>query len=201
MEHLKEHLPAAHRDETFKFLINYTMPLHLFKEPLSEIYIQNVLTYILTGENDDILATLQTLSDNNSLLKFMGTFGDYIDNPLPRYKYTTEKIQFTTGESRYARHLLSFDLFERMSNEQIIRYAKTMVAITGGYENPQFHDITPVWFSYLVSDAFVRFMGGLTKSAPQNRGRLPMSWRYCKQTNLTNRQQFVRFWGRFLNAK
>ncbi|UZA39295.1 DUF4132 domain-containing protein [Moraxella bovis] len=47
-------------------------------------------------------------------------------------------------------------MFERLTPEQIVRYAKTMVAITCEKNNPQFHDPVPVWFAYLLSDAFRR---------------------------------------------
>lgn len=148
MTTLRHHLPAHElQDKTYTLLTQYARPI----SHIDETHENELLGYILTGEKPELLLTLHGYNNDK---------GTQLYGNMAKYGYHSSHNSFKKDVKKdvrvgvTARGILYNHLFERLTGEQIIRYAKSMVAITCEQTNPKFHDDVPLWFSYLISDAF-----------------------------------------------
>lgn len=120
--------------------------------PLSEIsedYPEQVLTYLLTGNNPHILTDLQSRTDDKagSLLGFPGTVSYYWGTYDP-----SKKQQRLVTQSKNARHRLYKRIFTALHAEQIVRYSKLLVAATRLDNYTVLSPLSPEWLSYFLVD-------------------------------------------------
>lgn len=154
MTALKSHLPETWQDETFELLTQYVTPVRHFDDVYGDKIVKQLLSYILTGDNGEILIALHNRNDyqGTKLISGAGSYSRWYEFSNSNF---SEEVRKEINACVEARFTLYNHLFERMTTEQIVRYAKTMVAITCEQTNPKFHDDTPIWFAYLLSDAFI----------------------------------------------
>lgn len=120
--------------------------------PLSEIsedYPEQVLTYLLTGNNPHILTDLQSRTDDKagSLLGFPGTVSYHWGTYDP-----SKKQQRLVTQSKNARHRLYKRIFTALHAEQIVRYSKLLVAATRLDNYTVLSPLSPEWLSYFLVD-------------------------------------------------
>ncbi len=123
--------------------------------PLAEIepnLHKDVVMFIFEGNNPEVLLKLQQLPDDKALalLACPGTYNWF----SPTYNLTKNQEKLAQA-SHKARHTLYGYLFEYLSNEQIIRYAKILDAATQQRNFTAIHEQIPSWFIYLIIDALV----------------------------------------------
>ena len=123
--------------------------------PLAEInenLPSDILSFILSGQNPEILLQLNHLPDEkaSALVDTPGTYKWYwthVDISKSQEKLLKASIK--------ARQLLNDDLFEYLNHEQIIRLGKIYEAVTQQKNYLRLYDAVPTWFSYIVVDGLV----------------------------------------------
>lgn len=152
--------------------------------PLSEVEqgLEKAVTlFIFTGDNPEILLKLNQLPDEKA--------SDLIGNP-GTYEWYWTQIQHSKAQEKLknqsikSRNLLNDDLFNTLSNEQIIRLGKVYASITQQKNYKELYAPVPVWFHYIVVDALVTLQQGHGFNEIDSKKQIKQHWTLAKLEQL-----------------
>ncbi|WP_111859850.1 DUF4132 domain-containing protein [Acinetobacter sp. CFCC 10889] len=152
--------------------------------PLSEVEqgLEKAITlFIFTGDNPEILLKLNQFPDEKA--------SDLIGNP-GTYEWYWTQIQHSKAQEKLknqsikSRNLLNDDLFNTLSNEQIIRLGKVYASITQQKNYKELYAPVPVWFHYIVVDALVTLQQGHGFNEIDSKKQIKQHWTLAKLEQL-----------------
>ena len=148
--------------------------------PLAELDAQlpaNVVGFILSGQNPEILLYLNNLPDEKASA-FIDTPGTY------KWYWTSVDLNKSQGKllktSIKARQNLNDNLFEYLTSEQIIRLGKIYEAVTQQKNYLCLYDAVPNWFTYIVVDGLVTIFRNHGFSEIDRKKHIKQNWSLAK---------------------
>ncbi|WP_423855674.1 DUF4132 domain-containing protein [Acinetobacter guillouiae] len=159
-------------------------PLAVIEDQLD----QNVVLFILDGENPEILLKLQQYPNEKALLLLEkpGTYSWY----WPQNNQSLDKKENKLAEAALKlRRRYYGEIFEELEFEQIIRFAKVLEAATQQKNFTNIYEKVPAWFIYLTVDTFITAFDSHHFSEADPNKLLKQNWTQQKLFDLLESDQ------------
>jgi len=165
-------------------LYHIFQPLAVIEDQLD----QNVVLFILDGENPEILLKLQQYPHEKALLLLgkPGTYSWY----WPQNNQSLDKKENKLAEAALKlRRRYYGEIFEELEFEQIIRFAKVLEAATQQKNFTNIYEKVPAWFIYLTVDTFITAFDSQHFSEADPNKLLKQNWTQQKLFDLLESDQ------------
>ncbi|MEK7739384.1 MAG: hypothetical protein AAB326_05055, partial [Pseudomonadota bacterium] len=165
-------------------LYHIFQPLAVVEDQLD----QNVVLFILDGENPEILLKLQQYPNEKALLLLEkpGTYSWY----WPQNNQSLDKKENKLAEAALKlRRRYYGEIFEELEFEQIIRFAKVLEAATQQKNFTNIYEKVPAWFIYLTVDTFITAFDSHHFSEADPNKLLKQNWTQQKLFDLLESDQ------------
>ena len=165
-------------------LYHIFQPLAVVEDQLD----QNVVLFILDGENPEILLKLQQYPNEKALLLLEkpGTYSWY----WPQNNQSLDKKENKLAEAALKlRRRYYGEIFEELEFEQIIRFAKVLEAATQQKNFTNIYEKVPAWFIYLTVDTFITTFDSHHFSEADPNKLLKQNWTQQKLFDLLESDQ------------